>query len=473
MSKDTSRVRLTAGRVDAFACPAGKAQAFLWDTEAPSLMLRVTPTGRKTFAFESRLHGATVRISIGTVKDWSLDAARKRAAELKQLIDRGEDPRELERAKVAQKAEQQAAQAAQAAEALTVGDLWPDYLETGKPKRRDSWKPRYLEDLKRMSDPGGKPKKRGTGTTRPGPIFPLLALALVDVTEDTLKDWHDTEARTSKHQAARALMMFRGFLRWCATKPAYRALVDKEAGRAPAILENLPSMKRRTDALEAAQVAGWWAGVEQLNNRTASVYLRALLLTGARREEMAGLKWADVDFQWRKLTIADKVEATRTIPLTPYLAQLLATLPRVNEWVFASTKALSMAPINIKRRERDATQAGRTAPAGDVSTVSESGRMVDPRSQHAKALLSAGIEGLTIHGLRRSFSLLGEAAGAPAGAIAQVMGHKPSATAEGYRPRSVDALRPFLAQIEAHVLRLAGVQFDAQAEPGKLQLVAS
>ena len=30
---------------------------------------------------------------------------------------------------------------------------------------------------------------------------------------------------------------------------------------------------------------------------------------------------------------------------------------------------------------------------------------------------------VTIHGLRRSFSLLGEAAGAPAGALAQVMGH--------------------------------------------------
>ena len=52
------------------------------------------------------------------------------------------------------------------------------------------------------------------------------------------------------------------------------------------------------------------------------------------------------------------------------------------------------------------------------------------------------------------------------------MGHKPSATAEGYRPRSVDALRPFLAQIEAHVLGLAGVQFDNKVEPGKLSLVA-
>jgi len=85
----------------------------------------------------------------------------------------------------------------------------------------------------------------------------------------------------------------------------------------------------------------------------------------------------------------------------------------------------------------------------------------------------AGISVLTVHGLRRSFSLLGEAAGAPAGAIAQVMGHKPSATAEGYRPRSVDALRPYLAQIEAHILELGKIQFVPKDEPAKLELVAA
>ena len=188
-------------------------------------------------------------------------------------------------------------------------------------------------------------------------------------------------------------MMFRGFMRWCSAKPEYRALIDRDAGKAAAIVEALPGNTRRTDALEAVQVPGWWTGVEQLNNRTASVYLRALLLTGARREEMAALKWADVDFQWRKLTIADKVESTRVIPLTPYLAQQLATLPRINEFVFAST--------------------------------GKAGRIAVTRASHANALQSAGIDSLTIHGLRRSFSLLGESAGAPAGAIAQVMGHKP------------------------------------------------
>ena len=106
------------------------------------------------------------------------------------------------------------------------------------------------------------------------------------------------------------------------------------------------------------------------------------------------------------------------------------------------------------------------------ASASKTGRIADARASHAKALQSAGIDGLTIHGLRRSFSLFGEAAGAPAGAIAQVMGHKPSATAEGYRPRSIDALRPYLAQIEAHILEQAGVSFVADVEPGKLALVS-
>lgn len=473
---------LSHGLVERATCPEGVAFVLLKDADRKGLRLRITKAGSKNWQFETRLrNGKLFTRALGEWPTITIAEARTAASELRKLTEQGQDPRELEQqareaaeaARKAAEAEEAARQAQAIAMSTKVGDLWPTYLEEGKPKRRDAWKPRYLEDIKRMSAPGGEPKKRGAGVTRPGPIYPLMSLALVDITEDSLKEWHDNEAKSGKHQAARALMMFRGFLRWCATKPKYRKLVDREAGRAPALLENLPSMKRRTDALESAQVAGWWSAVEQLNNRTASVYLRALLLTGARREEMASLKWQDVDFQWRKLTMADKVEDTRTIPLTPYLAQLLATLPRHSEWVFASTRPLSMTPQNIRRRERDSEQSGREAPEGSVATVGETGRMSDPRNQHLKALQSAGIEGLTLHGLRRSFSLLGEAAGAPAGAIAQVMGHKPSATAEGYRPRSVDALRPFLAQIEAHILNLAGVKFDAQAEPGKLRIVSN
>ena len=419
----SERVNLTAGAIERLTCPAGKQQAFMRDSEAPGLRVRVTSAGAKSFVYEAKLNRQTIRRTIGDVKAWSIELARTEARRLAVVLDKGQDPREIERQQQAAKA---AEKAAATAKALTVGEVWPLYLENGKPKRRDAWKPRYRADLKAMAAQGGEPKKRGEGVTRQGPLYPLLALPLAGVNEDALKIWYDREAVASKHQAARALMMFRGFLRWCAARPEYRSLTDRDAGKAAAIVESLPSNIRRTDALEAAQVPGWWSGVEQLSNRTASVYLRALLLTGARREELAALTWECVDFQWRKLTIADKVDNTRTIPLSHYMARLLATLPRVGPYVFAST--------------------------------GKAGRITDTRASHAKALQSAAIDGLTIHGLRRSFSLLGEAAGAPAGAIAQVMGHKPSATAEGYRPRSVDALRPFLEQIEAHILSLAGVQ---------------
>lgn len=435
---------LTAGLIERLTCPAGKLQTFMRDSKAPGLRVRATPAssknphGVKAFVFEAKLNRQTIRRTIGDVRAWSIEAARIEARALAKTVKSDkQDPRELERQQDAAKA---ADLAADAARSVTVGDVWPRYLAEGRPKRKAAFKPRYRADLEAMAGAGGVKKKRGEGNTRPGPLYPLLALPLAGVNEDSLKNWYDREAKAGPHQAARALMMFRGFLRWCSARPEYRALVNRDAGRAAAIVESLPEVTKRTDCLEVAQLPGWFAGVEKLGNQTIGVYLKALLLTGARREEMAGLKWADVDVRWNRLTLADKVETTRVIPLTPYLAQQLGRLPRINEFVFAS--------------------------------AGKAGRITEPRAGHAKVMQDAGITPLTIHGLRRSFSLLGEAAGAPAGAIAQVMGHKPSATAEGYRPRSVDALRPYLAQIEAHILERAGIVFDAKAAPGPLRAVA-
>lgn len=61
-----------------------------------------------------------------------------------------------------------------------------------------------------------------------------------------------------------------------------------------------------------------------------STYLQALLLTGARREELASLRWQDVDFDWESLRIKDKIEGERIIPLTPYVAHLLKKTPSLN-----------------------------------------------------------------------------------------------------------------------------------------------
>ena len=58
-----------------------------------------------------------------------------------------------------------------------------------------------------------------------------------------------------------------------------------------------------------------------------------------------------------------------------------------------------------------------------------------------------------MHGLRRSFKSLAEWVEMPTGIVAQVMGHKPSATAEKhYTVRPLDLLRIWHSRYEAWIL---------------------
>lgn len=440
-----ARVNFTAPRVQGFQCPEGKTQAFLWDSVVRGLGLRVTAAGSRAYVFQSEFQGRTLRVTIGGPDVWSISNAQEKARELQRQIDEGRDPREV-------KAEITAADLAkrrvEAAEVLTVAEVWAVYLAEGKPKRKAAWKPRYRADLLKATAAGGEPKKRGAGKTKPGHLAALMPLRLASIDQDVIRDWYKSEARRAPVQAARSVAMFSGFLSWCATRKEYRDLVDRYAARGSDLQDVLPASVERTDALQADQLAAWFAGTDKLRSRAARAYLQALVLTGARREEMAALRWDDVDFRWNKLTIADKVGDRRVIPLTPYLSSLLSALPRVTD------------------------KAGDLIPYVFASTGSASGRIAEPRAPHADVLADAGIPHVSIHGLRRTYALMGEAAGAPAGAIAQIMGHRPSAIAERYKPRPIDVLQEYATRIEAFVLGRAGIAFEpSQVQAGGLRLV--
>ena len=125
--------------------------------------------------------------------------------------------------------------------------------------------------------------------------------------------------------------------------------------------------------------------------------------------------------------------------LTPYVEHLIAALPRRNEFVFSSH-------------------------------TSESGRLEEPRIQHNMALTAAALPPLSLHGLRRSFGTLSEWVEVPAGIVAQLMGHKPSAIAEKhYIQRELDLLHLWHVKIESWILEQAGIEF-VPVEAG-LQLV--
>ena len=69
------KIKFAAGRVEEFACEGGKSQSFLWDTASPGLGLRVTSKGAKSYIFQGKLDGATIRLTIGDPRTWDIAKA--------------------------------------------------------------------------------------------------------------------------------------------------------------------------------------------------------------------------------------------------------------------------------------------------------------------------------------------------------------------------------------------------------------
>ncbi|NLP64215.1 tyrosine-type recombinase/integrase [Paraburkholderia sacchari] len=449
-----AKVNFTAGRVNGHSCPAGKSQAFIWDIGATGLGLRVTAAGARTYIWQGKLNGATVRVTIGAPKDWGIDDARDEARRIKRLADAGKDPRE-------EAAEQRAAHEARQLEArrkdATVTEAWAEYLEA----HRSKWSERHTTDHKNLAQAGGEKKKRGKGLTVAGPLAPLMQLKLSDMSAECITDWLNDEAQNRPTNAAQAYRKLRAFIRWCGERPGYRGLVPEGAYAARTVRDAVPRPRAKDDCLQREQLATWFAAVRQIGNPVISAYLQGLLVTGARREELAGLRWDDVDFQWRSLHVSDKVETEtgRLVPLTPYLASLLLELKRLND-----------TPPNVRQLRRLTAEGKTWAPSPWVfsSKTAADGKLAEPRIAHTKALMAAGLPHLSIHGLRRSFGTLSEWVECPVGVVAQIQGHKPSALAEKhYRRRPLDLLRMWHDKIEAWMLEQARIDFrPEQTEQG-------
>lgn len=467
-----TREHFTAQRVARFQCEAGKQQTIYWDDEARGLGLRVTAAGTKSYIFETWLHGKSLRVTIGDVNTWPLDGqigsdktARAEARRLKTLTDQGIDPRQQAaelRAKV------DAARADAKSRAALVSDAWDAYISFQKDKmqrthieRGKRWGQRHLTDHLNLAQTGGEKKKRGAGLTRAGVLYPLLQMRMTDITSKALSDWQQSEAKTRANNARQGFEKFRAFWRWCATREEFKSTIDADAVEGKELRDEVPSRKsKKFDVMQKSHVKAWFSAVRGLSNPVQSAYLQTLILTGARREEIAEMEWEDIDFKWGSFWIKDKVdEEGRMVPLTPYMRDLLLNLKRINE-----TPPPSHRILHGKRIENDVKN---WKPSRWVffSKGAKSGRIAEPRSAHNRALAIAGIPHVSIHGLRRTFKSLAEWVEIPAGVVSQITGHKPSATEEKhYISRPLELLAIWHGKFEAWILEQAGIEFEQEQE---------
>ena len=414
------------------------------DSDKKGLRLRITRAGGKHWQFETRIKGKLFTRALGGWPAVPIDQAKAEAHRLRGLTETGQDPRELERQQATEKKERQATAAAKAKEAkrhtLTMAEVWTDYIE----KRRPFWGALHYRDHIDKAKAGGLPSGRrggGKALTRPGPLASLMTCKLVELTPARIEEWAALEGQARPSSARLAWRLLTVFLTWCSEQPEYApVLPTKNPAKTKKAREALGKPGTKADVLQRGQLSEWFTAVQQLQNPVISACLQMMLLTGARPGEVLALRWEDINTKWKGISIRDKIEGTREIPATPYILHLLSALPRRNEWVFSSP-------------------------------TSASGRLTEPNTPHTRACKAAGLEGLTLHGLRRSFKSLTEWLEVPVGIVAQIQGHKPSATAEKhYTIRPLELLALHHNRIEAWILEQASIAFDGKS-PAKLRVV--
>ena len=367
----------TVGRIESFKCAEGKKQSIFWDGKTPGLGLRVTAAGKKSFIFETSLRGKTLRITIGSAGTWNVDEAQAKATSYKAQTDNGIDPRQVEADRIA--AEETAREQKRAAavesqiremrESVTLGDSWTKYIADRSP----NWSSLHLRDHHAMIQAGGAERKRSYKVTEPGPLASLANVRLVDLTAERIEGWAKREAKSRPTRARLALRLLRACLFWCAEHKEYSGICDARAARSKKTREALGKPRVKNDVIQREQLPAWFDAVRKIDNPVICAYLRCLLLTGARREELARLKWDDVDFQWNSLKLNDKVEEFRMIPLTPYVSFLLAELKRQNQ-----------KPPNVRKIRNLESKGKPWKPSIWVfkSETAASGRLTDPSGAH-------------------------------------------------------------------------------------------
>lgn len=360
------------------------------------------------FYFEGKLNGRTLRYKIGSYSlygnsAYSIEGARKIAVEATLSIDRGIDPRAH---KLANIHKSEVERQTKIAGNVVLSELWDAYLQS---RQRDirPLSPLTVRDY----------RKHINNAFLDWRNRPIRQISRESVSEL----YPSLVARIGVAQSNQAIRSLSAVLNWAIESRLYpKALAENPVA---ALKKKMHKVKPRENSLERSQLRSWWEACEKIENDIAKTYLKILLLTGARREELLSLRWEDVDLRWKTCTFFDtKNGDDRTVPLGTYSAKIIFDLPRVNEYVFSSV-------------------------------TSSSGAFREPAKFISQITSETGLH-ISSHDLRRSFTTLSEWAELPDGAIKQIIGHKPVGVTEAhYKRRPLDLLRSMLQRYEDFILK--------------------
>jgi integrase len=260
--------KLTPQQVSALTLPPDKRDALFFDEVVPGLALRLRAGGSKTWTFQYRIGTRQRRLNIGAASALSPHEARKRAALLHAKVKLGQDP-----------ADEKTRARAQANE--TFGIKLPLFLSRQKERLR----PRAYVEVERHLTVHAKRLHH----------LPLAGVARRDVAQVLTT----VTEKLSGASANRVRSSLSSFFSWSIRE----GLIDSN----PAAWTDRREEAARTHLLTDDELRDIWMA---LSDDTYSSVLRLLILTGARREEIGGLKWSEIDLAGGLITLPP--ERTKT-----------------------------------------------------------------------------------------------------------------------------------------------------------------
>lgn len=421
-AKDGAPLRLTRRTVEAAA--KAEARYTLWDSELKGFGLRVEPSGTKTYIVRYRVGGGrrgTLRqFKVGRANKLTPDEARDQAKTALARAEVGKDP-QLERT--------------EARKALTVAELCDLYMAEGVATKKASTlaldKIRIDRHIKPLI---GSRKITELGAGDVERMMNAIAAGKV-------KSEDHPHARGGKAAAAKSVKLLRAIYNFalsrklCEANPTLGvktfADVKRERFLSPAELGCLG------DALTAAAAAG--------ANLHHVAIIRLLALTGARKNEIARLRWSEVDLDLALIQLEDSKTGRKVIRLGAAALELLSGVERTKSpWVFPDPRDATLPIRNLDwfwvgiRSRADAIARERAKEAGaDPDLVSP---MTDVR----------------IHDLRHSFASVGVAGGSGLFLIGKLLGHSHVATTSRYAHLADDPLKAAADKISGAVSAAMG-----------------
>ncbi len=320
--------------VDGLKASAGP--IFLWDDGRGSTKgfgVKVLPSGKKVYIFQYRVsgRGTPKRYTIGAHGAWTPEQARTRAEELARMVGAGVDPSEAEREALRQRLE------------------LAEHLKSEKFKaERDTLQARsslFLEHMQAES-PASYTFYESTLRLHILPRMGSLRPAAI-----TVDDIDDVLALVDRSQAAlrrNVWAVLRRYLNWL--------------GHPPPHYERAPRVAAARDrVLTDEELRLVWKAGDALNDPFPTFY-RMLLLTGQRREEVAGLEWSELDRPAALWTLPASRAKNASVHLVPLPAQAVALLDKhagKTDWprsglIFSTTGKTSISGFSKAKAALDA-----------------------------------------------------------------------------------------------------------------------